>query len=299
MVEWTMFTGQADVLFTSYVPLRATPALLPGGHPLRRRRDPRDRNLLRHARRGEARADLHRLGAARHVRRDSPPRSSPPLRWRTARRSTSRRSCGRSGTWMNVDPSGLPAGVVGPRVTRRSRSTWPRWSRSGICSAPSRCGAVVVNEKISRTAFVLYIAFISMASAHHLLVDPGFRSFVEDREHLVLHVHGGARFHAARLHGPRRRSRWACGCAAHTQGIFGWLRRAPMERSGVQFARALRNRSSGSWVGSRVSRSAPNRSTSWPTTRLRIPGPLSCDSGLGYGNGLHGHHLLRDSAHLP
>jgi len=34
-------------------------------------------------------------------------------------------------------------------------------------------GAVVLNEKISRTAFFLYILFISMASAHHLLVDPG------------------------------------------------------------------------------------------------------------------------------
>lgn len=34
-------------------------------------------------------------------------------------------------------------------------------------------GAVVLNEKLSRTAFVLYILFISMASAHHLLVDPG------------------------------------------------------------------------------------------------------------------------------
>ena len=29
-------------------------------------------------------------------------------------------------------------------------------------------------EKISRTAFFLYILFISMAPAHHLLVDPGF-----------------------------------------------------------------------------------------------------------------------------
>ena len=34
-------------------------------------------------------------------------------------------------------------------------------------------GSVVLNEKISRSAFVLYILFISMASAHHLLVDPG------------------------------------------------------------------------------------------------------------------------------
>ncbi|MBI2567204.1 MAG: cbb3-type cytochrome c oxidase subunit I [Candidatus Schekmanbacteria bacterium] len=34
-------------------------------------------------------------------------------------------------------------------------------------------GAVVLNEKISRSAFSLYVLFISMASAHHLLVDPG------------------------------------------------------------------------------------------------------------------------------
>ena len=37
-------------------------------------------------------------------------------------------------------------------------------------------GGVVLNEKISRIAFTLYILFISMASAHHLLVDPGFGS---------------------------------------------------------------------------------------------------------------------------
>ncbi len=34
-------------------------------------------------------------------------------------------------------------------------------------------GGVVINEKISRSAFFLYVLFISMASAHHLLVDPG------------------------------------------------------------------------------------------------------------------------------
>lgn len=34
-------------------------------------------------------------------------------------------------------------------------------------------GGVVLNEKVSRLAYFLYILFISMASAHHLLVDPG------------------------------------------------------------------------------------------------------------------------------
>lgn len=34
-------------------------------------------------------------------------------------------------------------------------------------------GGVVLNQKVSRGAFFLYVLFISMASAHHLLVDPG------------------------------------------------------------------------------------------------------------------------------
>jgi cytochrome c oxidase subunit 1 len=33
-------------------------------------------------------------------------------------------------------------------------------------------GAVPINEKVCRTAFLLYILFINLASAHHLLVDP-------------------------------------------------------------------------------------------------------------------------------
>ena len=34
-------------------------------------------------------------------------------------------------------------------------------------------GAKPVNEKLSRFAFVLYLFFINLGSAHHLLVDAG------------------------------------------------------------------------------------------------------------------------------
>jgi cytochrome c oxidase subunit 1 len=37
-------------------------------------------------------------------------------------------------------------------------------------------GARPLSEKVSRTAFFLYIAFLQIASAHHLLVDPGLSS---------------------------------------------------------------------------------------------------------------------------
>ena len=37
-------------------------------------------------------------------------------------------------------------------------------------------GAKPMSEKVSRTAFLLYIFFLQLASAHHLLADPGLTS---------------------------------------------------------------------------------------------------------------------------
>ena len=87
-------------------------------------------------------------------------------------------------------------------------------------------GAVVLNEKVSRWAFVLYILFISMASAHHLLVDPGFgpawkivnTSYFMYMAVLASMVHGFTVPAGMEL-GMRLRG--------FTDGLFGWLRRAP------------------------------------------------------------------------
>jgi cytochrome c oxidase subunit 1 len=87
-------------------------------------------------------------------------------------------------------------------------------------------GAVVLNEKVSRSAFVLYILFISMASAHHLLVDPGFgpawkivnTSYFMYMAVLASMVHGFTVPAGMEL-GMRLRG--------YTQGLFGWLRKAP------------------------------------------------------------------------
>lgn len=87
-------------------------------------------------------------------------------------------------------------------------------------------GGVVLNEKVSRSAFVLYILFISMASAHHLLVDPGFSSgwkiwntsYAMYLAVLASMVHGftvpGGIEVGMRLRG-------------YTKGFFEWLRKAP------------------------------------------------------------------------
>jgi cytochrome c oxidase subunit 1 len=92
-------------------------------------------------------------------------------------------------------------------------------------------GAVVLNEKVSRWAFVLYILFISMASAHHLLVDPGFgpawkivnTSYFMYMAVLASMVHGFTVPAGMEL-GMRLRG--------YTQGLFGWLRKAPWSDPG-------------------------------------------------------------------
>jgi cytochrome c oxidase subunit 1 len=87
-------------------------------------------------------------------------------------------------------------------------------------------GGVVVNEKVSRMAFVLYILFISMASAHHLLVDPGMgpawkvwnTSYAMYLAVLASMVHGFT-VPAGIEMGQRLRG--------YTRSTFEWLKKAP------------------------------------------------------------------------
>jgi cytochrome c oxidase subunit I len=87
-------------------------------------------------------------------------------------------------------------------------------------------GGVVLNEKVSRGAFFLYILFISMASAHHLLVDPGMgpawkvwnTSYAMYLAVLASMVHGFT-VPAGIEMGQRLRG--------FTHGTFEWLRKAP------------------------------------------------------------------------
>ena len=92
-------------------------------------------------------------------------------------------------------------------------------------------GGVVLNEKVSRTAFVLYILFISMASAHHLLVDPGMgaawkiwnTSYAMYLAVLASLIHGFT-VPAGLEMGQRLRG--------FTHGKFEWLRKAPWSDPG-------------------------------------------------------------------
>src|SRR5215471_15974494 len=87
-------------------------------------------------------------------------------------------------------------------------------------------GAKPLSEKVSRTAFFLYILFLQLASAHHLLAEPGLdaswkivnTSYMMYLAVLASMVHGmtvpGAIEAAQRRNG-------------YTKGAFEWLRKAP------------------------------------------------------------------------
>jgi cytochrome c oxidase subunit 1 len=223
LVEYTMWAGKADVLFTSYVPLRADPLFYLGvilfavgalivvgiffGTLVVAKRERTYQGSVPLVTFGAATAAIIAVitlghGAAIYI---------PTFLW----------SLG----VMNVDPEiyrmvwwGL--GHASQQINVAAMVSI--WYLLGALTV----GALVLNEKISRTAFVLYVLFISMAAAHHLLVDPGLSpawkvwntSYAMYLAVLASMVHGFTVPAGLEL-GQRVRGL--------TKGLFEWLRKAP------------------------------------------------------------------------
>ncbi|MDX2145091.1 MAG: cbb3-type cytochrome c oxidase subunit I [Rhodospirillaceae bacterium] len=87
-------------------------------------------------------------------------------------------------------------------------------------------GAKPISEKVSRTAFLLYIAFLPIASAHHILVDPGISSSwkVFNTSYAIYLAVVGSMIHGLSVPGAVEAAQRRNG---FVQGMFGWLRRAP------------------------------------------------------------------------
>ncbi|OGP13249.1 MAG: cytochrome C oxidase subunit I [Deltaproteobacteria bacterium GWA2_55_10] len=87
-------------------------------------------------------------------------------------------------------------------------------------------GGKPVNEKLSRTAFVLYILFINVASEHHLLVDPVFSTWhkIVNTSYMMHLAVLASMIHAfaipASIEVALRKQ-------GHTRGLFEWLKKAP------------------------------------------------------------------------
>ncbi|MDX1488090.1 MAG: cbb3-type cytochrome c oxidase subunit I [Acidiferrobacterales bacterium] len=87
-------------------------------------------------------------------------------------------------------------------------------------------GARTLSEKVSRMAFLMYILFLQLASAHHLLVDPGLSSDwkVFNTSYAMYLAVLGSMIHGMTVPGSIEAAQRAHGI---TQGLFGWLRKAP------------------------------------------------------------------------
>jgi len=87
-------------------------------------------------------------------------------------------------------------------------------------------GARPLSEKVSRTAFFLYIAFLQIASAHHLLVDPGLSSEwkIFNTSYAMYLAVLASMVHGLTVPGSIEVAQRAKG---FTNGLFQWLRKAP------------------------------------------------------------------------
>ena len=87
-------------------------------------------------------------------------------------------------------------------------------------------GAKPISEKVSRMAFLLYILFLQLASAHHLLVDPGIGTEwkIFNTSYAMYLAVLGSMIHGLTVPGSIEAAQRAKG---FNNGLFQWLRKAP------------------------------------------------------------------------
>ncbi|MDZ7840548.1 MAG: cbb3-type cytochrome c oxidase subunit I [Gammaproteobacteria bacterium] len=87
-------------------------------------------------------------------------------------------------------------------------------------------GAKPLSEKVSRMAFLMYILFLQLASAHHLLVEPGISSEwkIFNTSYAIYLAVVGSMIHGMTVPGSIEAAQRRNG---FTQGMFEWLRKAP------------------------------------------------------------------------
>jgi len=87
-------------------------------------------------------------------------------------------------------------------------------------------GAKPMSERVSRGAFLLYILFLQLASAHHLLADPGLSTNwkVVNTSYFMYFAVLASMIHGLTVPGSMEVAQRQKG---YTRGLYEWLRRAP------------------------------------------------------------------------
>ncbi|MCL4186779.1 MAG: cbb3-type cytochrome c oxidase subunit I [Rhodobacteraceae bacterium] len=87
-------------------------------------------------------------------------------------------------------------------------------------------GAKPLSEKVSRTAFLMYILFLQLASAHHILAEPGMSSTwkIVNTSYMMYLAVMGSMIHGLTVPGSIEAAQRRNG---FTRGAFEWLTKAP------------------------------------------------------------------------
>jgi cytochrome c oxidase subunit 1 len=87
-------------------------------------------------------------------------------------------------------------------------------------------GAKPLSEKVSRTAFFMYILFLQLASAHHLLADPALDASwkIVNTSYMMYLAVLGSMVHGLTVPGAIEAAQRRNG---YNRGVFEWLRKAP------------------------------------------------------------------------
>ncbi len=87
-------------------------------------------------------------------------------------------------------------------------------------------GAKPLSEKVSRTAFLMYILFLQLASAHHLLAEPGLDASwkIVNTSYMMYLAVLGSMIHGLTVPGAIEAAQRKNG---YNKGVFEWLRKAP------------------------------------------------------------------------
>ena len=87
-------------------------------------------------------------------------------------------------------------------------------------------GAKPLSEKVSRMAFFMYILFLQLASAHHILAEPGMSSSwkIVNTSYMMYLAVMGSMIHGLTVPGAIE---WAQRRNGFTRGAFEWLTKAP------------------------------------------------------------------------
>ncbi len=87
-------------------------------------------------------------------------------------------------------------------------------------------GARPLSEKVSRMAFLMYILFLQLASAHHMLVEPGFSAEwkIFNTSYAMYLAVLGSMVHGMTVPGSIEAAQRSRGL---NKGLFEWLRKAP------------------------------------------------------------------------